>query len=73
MTFCLVFTEELLREHRDMPGIIVSQPQKEATVTSRGKQINLEAEIGMSLSIPRDSLVKVAHLGISMHKLFWTV
>lgn len=48
-----------------MPGVILSQPLKEATVTSRGKEIYLEDEIGASISIPRDSVVKDAHVGIS--------
>lgn len=52
-------------EHHDLPGIILSQPLKEATVGPRGKEIYLEDEIGASLSISRNSVVKDACLGIS--------
>ena len=47
---------DLLSKHQDLPGIILSQPLKQTRVTPRGKEICREDEIGVSLSIPRDSV-----------------
>lgn len=57
--------QDLLCKHRDLPGAILSQPLKQVVVTSRGKEINCEAEIGASLSIPRNSLVNDVKVGVT--------
>ena len=43
----------------------MSQPLKEARVTSRGKEIYLEKEIGASLSIPRNSVAGEVKVGLA--------
>ena len=43
----------------------MSQPLKEARVTSRGKEIYLEEEIGASLSIPRNSVADEVKVGLA--------
>ena len=39
-----------------LPGVILSEPMREVTITSRGKEIDLD-EIGISISIPRNSTI----------------
>lgn len=50
-----------------MPGVILShsQPLRAVTITPRGKEIDLEDEIGISISIPRDAVAKIAQLNIA--------
>ena len=43
----------------------MSQPLKETRVTSRGKEIYLEEEIGASLSIPRNSVAGEVKVGLA--------
>ena len=43
----------------------MSQPLKEARVTSRGKEIYLKEEIGASLSIPRNSVAGEVKVGLA--------
>ena len=43
----------------------MSQPLKEARVTPRGKEIYLEEEIGVSLSIPRNSVAGEVKVGLA--------
>ena len=43
----------------------MSQPLKEARVTSRGKEIYLEEEIGASLSIPKNSIAGEVKVGLA--------
>lgn len=62
---CTFVLPELLREHHGMPGVLVSQPVKETTVTPRGKELFLEEEMGASISFPRKSVTKNTKLGIT--------
>ena len=48
----------LLGENPKVPGAILSVPLREVSITPRGKEINLEDEIGMSISIPRKAADK---------------
>ena len=43
----------------------MSQPLKKARVTSKGKEIYLEKEIGASLSIPRNSIDSEVEVGLA--------
>ena len=61
----LLTVEKLLHEHHNMPGVLVSQCVKEATVTARGKEIYLEDEIGASISIPRNAVTRNTHFDIA--------
>ena len=58
-------SKDLLHEHEDLPGVILSQPLKEARVTSRGKGICREKEIGASLVIPRNSVAGEVKVGLA--------
>lgn len=49
---------DLLHVDSKLPGVILSEPVKEVTITSRGKEIDLEDEIGVSISIPRNSTIR---------------
>jgi hypothetical protein len=56
----------LLREHQDLPGVILSsQPLKFTRVTSRGTEINQEDEIGASISIPRNAVDRDMDIGLA--------
>ena len=57
-------SKDLLHEHEDLPGVILSQLLKEARVTSRGKGICRE-EIGASLVIPRNSVAGEVKVGLA--------
>lgn len=50
-----------------MPGIVFSnlEPLKHVTITPRGKEIDLEDEIGMSLSIPSGAVTKDVKIEIA--------
>ena len=61
----LLTVEKLLHEHHNMPGVLVSQCVKEATVTARGKEVYLEDEIGASISIPRNAVTRNTHFDIA--------
>lgn len=53
----LISNIALLHVDSKLPGVILSEPMKEVTITSRGKEIDLEDEIGVSISIPRNSTI----------------
>lgn len=55
----------LLHKYCDLPGAILSQPVKQTMVTSRGKEIYREEEIGASLSIPRNSVDSDVEIGLA--------
>ena len=48
----------LLHVNPKLPGAILSEPPREITITPRGKEVNLEQEMGVSISIPRNATEK---------------
>ena len=53
--------------HKDpkLPGAILSEPLRKITITPRGKEVSLEQEMGVSISIPRNAVVKEEQLDLA--------
>lgn len=47
------------------PELVLSAPPRKVTITPRAKEINLEDEIGISLSIPANAIAEDEHLTTS--------
>ena len=57
--------EQLLPEPAAQPGAILSRPPRKVTITPRGKEIDLLQEIGLSISIPRNTTLKDQQLDVA--------
>jgi hypothetical protein len=54
-----------LQQTPELPGIILSETPRQEVITSEGKDINLEDEIGASVSIPRDATIRSAEIDLA--------
>lgn len=48
----------LLQLDPKLPGVILSEPPRQKTITSKGGEIDLEEEIGSSIVVPRNSTAR---------------
>ena len=55
----------LLQASTKLPGAILSEPPREVTITPRGKEVNLEEEMGMSISVPRNATVEDERINLT--------
>jgi len=55
----------LLHKDPKLPGAILSEPPRRITITPRGKEANLQEEMGVAISVPRNATVRDEHVDIS--------
>ena len=55
----------LLKRHPKLPGVAFSKLPQQETITPEGREINLEEEIGASISVPKEAVLEDKHIQIT--------